>query len=57
VRHSARSTDEALAAARACQRKGEGLGRLCRRRMVLARAVRSHLDDRVLVHAGRTIVF
>jgi formyltetrahydrofolate deformylase len=26
-------------------------------RMVLARAVRSHLDDRVLVHEGRTIVF
>jgi formyltetrahydrofolate deformylase len=26
-------------------------------RLVLARAVRSHLDDRVLVHAGRTIVF
>jgi formyltetrahydrofolate deformylase len=26
-------------------------------RTVLARAVRSHLDDRVLVHAGRTIVF
>jgi formyltetrahydrofolate deformylase len=26
-------------------------------RMVLARAVRSHLDDRVLVHDGRTIVF
>jgi formyltetrahydrofolate deformylase len=26
-------------------------------RLVLARAVRSELDDRVLVHAGRTIVF
>ncbi|HWF75128.1 MAG TPA: formyltetrahydrofolate deformylase [Solirubrobacteraceae bacterium] len=26
-------------------------------RLVLARAVRSHLDDRVLVHEGRTIVF
>jgi formyltetrahydrofolate deformylase len=26
-------------------------------RTVLARAVRSHLDDRVLVHEGRTIVF
>jgi formyltetrahydrofolate deformylase len=26
-------------------------------RMVLARAVRRHLDDRVLVHEGRTIVF
>ncbi len=26
-------------------------------RMVLARALRSHLDDRVLVHEGRTIVF
>jgi formyltetrahydrofolate deformylase len=26
-------------------------------RVVLARAVRSHLDDRVLVHEGRTIVF
>jgi formyltetrahydrofolate deformylase len=26
-------------------------------RLVLARAVRSHLDDRVLVHDGRTIVF
>jgi formyltetrahydrofolate deformylase len=26
-------------------------------RIVLARAVRSHLDDRVLVHEGRTIVF
>jgi formyltetrahydrofolate deformylase len=26
-------------------------------RTVLARAVRMHLDDRVLVHAGRTIVF
>ena len=26
-------------------------------RLVLARAVRSHLDDRVLVHQGRTIVF
>lgn len=26
-------------------------------RVVLARAVRSHLDDRVLVHDGRTIVF
>jgi formyltetrahydrofolate deformylase len=26
-------------------------------RVVLARAVRSHLDDRVLVHQGRTIVF
>ncbi len=26
-------------------------------RMVLARAVRSELDDRVLVHEGRTIVF
>jgi formyltetrahydrofolate deformylase len=26
-------------------------------RLVLARAVRSHLDDRVLLHAGRTIVF
>jgi formyltetrahydrofolate deformylase len=26
-------------------------------RSVLARAVRSHLDDRVLVHEGRTIVF
>jgi formyltetrahydrofolate deformylase len=26
-------------------------------RVVLARAVRSHLDDRVLVHTGRTIVF
>jgi formyltetrahydrofolate deformylase len=26
-------------------------------RVVLARAVRLHLDDRVLVHAGRTIVF
>jgi len=26
-------------------------------RVVLARAVRSHLDDRVLVHHGRTIVF
>jgi formyltetrahydrofolate deformylase len=26
-------------------------------RRVLARAVRSHLDDRVLVHEGRTIVF
>jgi formyltetrahydrofolate deformylase len=26
-------------------------------RVVLARAVRSHIDDRVLVHEGRTIVF
>ena len=26
-------------------------------RLVLARAVRNHLDDRVLVHEGRTIVF
>jgi formyltetrahydrofolate deformylase len=26
-------------------------------RLVLARALRSHLDDRVLVHEGRTIVF
>ncbi len=26
-------------------------------RLVLSRAVRSHLDDRVLVHEGRTIVF
>jgi formyltetrahydrofolate deformylase len=26
-------------------------------RVVLARAVRSHIDDRVLVHDGRTIVF
>jgi formyltetrahydrofolate deformylase len=26
-------------------------------RLVLARAVRSHLDDRVLLHEGRTIVF
>jgi formyltetrahydrofolate deformylase len=26
-------------------------------RMVLARAVRTHIDDRVLVHEGRTIVF
>jgi formyltetrahydrofolate deformylase len=26
-------------------------------RVVLARALRSHLDDRVLVHEGRTIVF
>ena len=26
-------------------------------RLVLARAVRSHLDNRVLVHDGRTIVF
>jgi formyltetrahydrofolate deformylase len=26
-------------------------------RMVLARAVRAELDDRVLVHEGRTIVF
>jgi formyltetrahydrofolate deformylase len=26
-------------------------------RLVLARAVRSELDDRVLVHEGRTIVF
>jgi formyltetrahydrofolate hydrolase len=25
--------------------------------VVLARAVRSHIDDRVLVHEGRTIVF
>jgi formyltetrahydrofolate deformylase len=34
------------------QRVGRDLERL-----VLARAVRSHLDDRVLVHDGRTIVF
>jgi formyltetrahydrofolate deformylase len=26
-------------------------------RVVLARALRSHLDDRVLVNEGRTIVF
>ncbi len=26
-------------------------------RVVLSRALRSHLDDRVLVHEGRTIVF
>ena len=26
-------------------------------RVTLARALRSHLDDRVLVHDGRTIVF
>jgi formyltetrahydrofolate deformylase len=37
----------------------EDLERLGRdlERVVLARAVRSHLDDRVLVHEGRTIVF
>jgi formyltetrahydrofolate deformylase len=37
----------------------EDLERLGRdlERLVLARAVRSHLDDRVLVHEGRTIVF
>ncbi len=34
----------------------EGVGRDLERR-VLARAVRSHLEDRVLVFAGRTIVF
>ena len=38
---------------------GSDLERLGRdlERMVLARAVRSELDDRVLVHEGRTIVF
>ena len=37
----------------------EDLERLGRdlERLVLARAVRNHLDDRVLVHEGRTIVF
>ena len=46
------------------QRVGHGytIGDLVRvgrdlERVVLARAVRSHLDDRVLVHHGRTIVF
>jgi formyltetrahydrofolate deformylase len=34
----------------------EGVGRDLER-LVLARAVRSHLDDCVLVHEGRTIVF
>lgn len=34
----------------------EGVGRDLER-IVLARAVRSHLEDRVLVYAGRTIVF